>query len=186
MRIVIMMTALCAMASAAHAAPRYKDLPSEKDMQQMEETLAPGQSVDLQTFLTNPAAHHWTSFYQAAQQLFDTDRKDEAVKWFYIGQLRGRVASALDPDPSRNGALLEALNAGIGQRINKYAGEDIDNWIEQIDAAMAWDKEHPLPANPRAVIGIDEVAFDTANFIVVYGAIRDGLHEMRASLAAKN
>ncbi len=163
-------------------AERYKALPTERDNAEMESQLKPGSEVDVDAFLKSPQSYHWVSFYEAAGKLFADGRKDEAVKWYYAGQLRGRVAAGIDPDPSRNNALLSSLNYGLGKPINDYAKSDKENWAEQIDAALAWDKEHPLPNDPKAVIGISDVAWDSANFQGVYAQVRDGLAQMRKSL----
>lgn len=174
---------LAAMVVATPAlAERYKALPTDKDNAEMESQLKPGSEVDADAFLKAPQDYHWVSFYEAAGKLFAQGRKDEAVKWYYAGQLRGRVAAGLDPDPSRNNALLASLNYGLGKPINDYAKSDKENWGEQIDAALAWDKANPLPNSPKAVIGISDVAWDSANFQAVYTQVREGLAQMRKSL----
>lgn len=181
MKTTMVMMAGLLLASPA-LAERYKALPTEQDNREMEAQLQPGAEVDVDAFFKAPQDYHWVTFYEAAAKLFSQGRRDEAIKWYYAGQIRGRVAAGLDPDPSRNNALLGALNHGLGQPINEYAGRDKDNWGKQIDAALAWDAEHPLPANPKAVIGISDVAWDAANFQAVYDEVRAGLKEMRTKL----
>lgn len=182
MKTISMMIVLMLLASPA-LAERYKALPTEQDNAQMESQLKPGSEVDVEQFLKSPGSYHWVAFYEAAGKLFAAGRKDEALKWYYAGQIRGRVAAGIDPDPSRNNALLASLNYGLGKPINEYAGSDLDNWVEQIDAALAWDKEHPLANDPVKVIGISDVAWDSANFQAVYGEVRSGLKQMRDTLA---
>lgn len=165
-------------------AERYKALPTAQDNAEMDAQLKPGSEVSVDQFLKAPQDHHWVAFYEAAAKLFADGRKNEAVKWYYAGQIRGRVAAGIDPDPSRNNALLTSLNYGLGKPINEYAGRDLDNWVKQIDAALAWDKEHPLPNDPQKVIGISDVAWDSANFQAVYAEVRNGLKSMRDELAA--
>ena len=170
------------LATAPALAERYKLAPSAQDAQQMEARLTNGEAFALDAFLAKPESYHWTAFYQAAQHLFEAGRRDEALMWFYAGQIRGRVAAGLDPDPSRNNAMLSAFNASLGQPIMEYAQADAQTWGERIDAALAWDKAHPLPADSRQVIGVSDVAWDPANFQTVYAAVRSGLQEMRATL----
>lgn len=175
------MLALALFATPA-LAERYKALPTERDNAEMEAQLKPGSEVDVDAFLKAPQDYHWVSFYEVAGKLFADGRKDAAVKWYYVGQIRGRVAAGIDPDPSRNNALLASLNYGIGKPINDYAKSDTENWGEQIDAALAWDQQHPLPASPKAVIGISDVAWDSANFQAVYEEVRGGLKDMRGTI----
>lgn len=182
-RLVWVMVA-CLMALPAQAVERFKALPTDKDNAEMSEELKPTQEFDLDTFLRDPSMYHWVGFYMAAQKLFAMGRKDEAVMWYYAGQIRARVSAGLDPDPSRNNALLSSLSYGIGRPINEYAGSDIDNWVKQIDAALAWDNAHPITAKGRAVIGIEDVAFDVQNFKLVYAQVREGLKAMRDELAS--
>lgn len=171
-------------ASAANATERHKLQPSDRDQQEMDASLHHGKAFDVNQFLQAPEDRHWTAFYEAATALFAQGRKDEAVKWFYVGQIRGRVAAGVDPDASRNGALLSSFNDGLGKPINEYAGGDLKNWIRQIDAALAWDKAHPMRATPQTVIGVSDVAFDPANVQRVYDQVRAGLVSMRGALAA--
>ncbi|PZP86711.1 MAG: hypothetical protein DI582_02105 [Azospirillum brasilense] len=180
----LMMSVLAlACASSAHAGERFKALPTARDNAEMEQQVKPGQQVKLEAFLAAPEKQHWVAFYEAADQLFAQGKKNDALKWFYAGQIRGRVAAGLDPDSSRNNAMLVAMNSGIGAPIMDYAKSDATNWVAQIDAALAWDLAHPLPADPFVVIGVSEVMFDTSNFHSVYAQVREGLGQMRAGLA---
>lgn len=183
MRFMSVMMAVVLLATPT-LAERYKALPTARDNAEMSRRLMNGEQFLLKKFLKSPEQYHWTSFYQAADALFKQGKKDEAVKWYYIGQIRARVAAGIDPDPSRNNAMMVAMAQGIGKPIMAYAHEDQDNWLEQIDAALAWDKEHPLPADPVQVIGISDVAWDSANFQMVYDEVRAGLKAMRNKIDA--
>src|SRR5689334_9712989 len=68
--------------------------------------------------------HHPSAYYGYAIRLFDQGKKDDAVFWFYVGQLRWRFYLKANPnlDPSGDPAALGALNATIGPTINGYAG----------------------------------------------------------------
>jgi hypothetical protein len=80
-----------------------------------------------------------------AKRLFDAGRKDEAVVWFYIGQLRYRFHLMANPGlaPGGDPALMASLNATIGQAINEWAGGSPRDWVLAIDKALAWDESHP-------------------------------------------
>src|SRR6187455_3087399 len=55
-------------------------------------------------------------YYGYAIRLFDQGEKDDAVFWFYVGQLRSRFYLKANPDlnPGDDPAAYSALNATIG------------------------------------------------------------------------
>ena len=86
-----------------------------------------------------------------AQELFKLGRKDEAVFWFYVGQLRFRsfLASKPGQDPSGAPAAFSALFQTIGPPINQYAFGDIPALAATIERVLAWDSEHADPLTPK-------------------------------------
>ena len=86
---------------------------------------------------------HPSSYYQYSARLFGEGKRDDAVFWFYVGQLRYRVHLAANPklDPSGDPALFASLNATIGAQINEYAGGDPKEWRSAIDRALQWDEK---------------------------------------------
>jgi len=88
---------------------------------------------------------HPSSYYSYANRLFFEGKKDEAILWFYVGQLRYRIHLKAKPpsDPSGDPALFGSLNATLGQIFNEYAGGDPKMWATQITNALAWDAAHP-------------------------------------------
>lgn len=109
-----------------------------------------------------------------------------ALQWLYAGEIRARMGAGLDPDASRNNALMVALNQGIATPIKAYARGDKVAWLKAIDAALAWDESHPLMPDPALVVGDPAVAIDHANFTRVYAQMREGLKTMRADIASKS
>ena len=87
---------------------------------------------------------HPSSYYSYANRLFFEGKKDEAILWFYVGQLRYRIYLKANPpsDPSGDPALFASLNATVGQKINEYAGGDPKMWAAQITGALKWDDKH--------------------------------------------
>lgn len=126
-RLLLLLVALLspALAHAALTPEEIKSLPSA----QIEDKL-PGE--------------HPSSYYVYAGRLFSEGKKDEAVLWFYIGQLRYRIHLKANPhlDPSGDPALFSSLNATLGQTINEYAGGDPRMWAKQIASALKWDETH--------------------------------------------
>ena len=88
-------------------------------------------------------ASHPALYYAYAKRMFTQGRKDDAVFWFYIGQLRYRFYLLATPQLSPDGdpALMASLNATVGQAINEWAGGDPKSWAQQMERALQWDAE---------------------------------------------
>jgi hypothetical protein len=88
---------------------------------------------------------HPAAYYILAEKLFEAGEKDEAVFWYYAGQLRGRFHLVSNPDlaPSGDPTLLGSLNSVVGPMINAYAFGDLPAMHAVIDKVLAWDKETP-------------------------------------------
>lgn len=84
----------------------------------------------------------WQVHYQLAAALFREGRKDEAAKWFYVGQIRGQAQVRCFED--RGGAALRgSLNEVVGREINEYLYGSVDRAVRVIDEALAWDAANP-------------------------------------------
>lgn len=88
-------------------------------------------------------ASHPAAYYEYAMRLFGEDRKDDAVFWFYAGQLRYRFHLSANPDlaPDGDPAVMASLNESVGRVINEYAGGDPVTWAAQIERALTWDAQ---------------------------------------------
>lgn len=95
---------------------------------------------------------HPSAYYVLASRLYDRGDKDEAVFWFYAGQLRYRTHLACNPDlpPDGDPALFSALSEVIGSEINYYAFGDLDRLLDTIDAVIEWDQSTPNGYAPDA------------------------------------
>lgn len=83
--------------------------------------------------------------YQLAAELLGMEgRAGEAVKWFYIGQMRYRfhLAATKQPPAANDRVLFSALSESVGRPVNEYAFGDVDAAVAQIDAALMWDATH--------------------------------------------
>jgi hypothetical protein len=118
-----------------------------------------------------PAAHP-SAYYSYAQRLFNEGKKDEAVLWLYVGQIRYRVHLKANPklDPSGDPALFASLSGTVGRQINEYAGGDAKMWLVQIDKALEWDDRNPNNFTSKK------------KFSKEYQEIRAGLVSMRQGL----
>jgi hypothetical protein len=97
------------------------------------------------------AASHPAAYYQLAAHLFQAGQRDEAVFWFYLGQLRYRfhLAAAQHLDPSGDPALFAALSESVGRPLNEYAFADIPTLAATLDRVLAWDFAHPNTFTPK-------------------------------------
>ncbi|WP_166345835.1 hypothetical protein [Phytoactinopolyspora limicola] len=88
---------------------------------------------------------HPAAYYQHAARLFEDGHKDDAVFWFYAGQLRFRFHLMANPDLPRDEdpALFAALSQSVGAPLNLYAVGDVDALVAQIDAVLEWDTTTP-------------------------------------------
>ena len=94
---------------------------------------------------------HPSVVYLYAARLFKENRKDEAVFWFYVGQLRYRYHLAANPElsPDKDPAVMASLNATVGQMINEWAGADPIAWARAMDRALDWDASHDNSTTPK-------------------------------------
>lgn len=101
---------------------------------------APESEVEARLTDSHPAA-----YFAYAERLWYEARRDEAVLWLYIGQIRYRLFLAVNPQPDAAGesARFKRLQDTIGEPIERYAGSDIPRWRRQLASALAWDRAHP-------------------------------------------
>ncbi len=88
---------------------------------------------------------HPSAYVELAATRLKAGRSDEAVFWFYLGQLRWRfeLAARPDPDPSGGPALFASMMDVMGGPVNQYAFGDIPKLVATLDAVLAWDAAHP-------------------------------------------
>ncbi len=88
-----------------------------------EDNILKQQIVD--SILKNPNFYNPPVIYALSRELFSQDKKDDAIYWFYIAQLRARYDANLCMDNSAKQAV-SALTGEYGPDINRYAFQDID------------------------------------------------------------
>lgn len=95
---------------------------------------------------------HPAKYYELAAQLFGAGRQDEAVFWFYAGQLRYRIHLTCRPDlkPDGDPALFGALSESVGRPINEYAFGDVPALATTLDRVLAWDEATPNGFTPKS------------------------------------
>lgn len=124
-------SALALTMSAACAAEEKQVMPTDPAQQTPEQIIAEAETV------------HPAGLYILATKLMAEGRMDDAVRWFYIGQLRYRFLLAAQPERlADNQPLFSALSESVGRPLNEYAFGDVDAAVAHIDAALAWDAAH--------------------------------------------
>ncbi|HET9902960.1 MAG TPA: hypothetical protein VFQ27_04585 [Xanthobacteraceae bacterium] len=96
---------------------------------------------------------HPAMYYALAKRLFEAGARDEAVFWFYVGQIRFRSYLASHPNlkPDGDPALFTALSEMVGRPLNAYAFGNIPALAAIIERALTWDAAHEDPFTPRGV-----------------------------------
>ena len=88
---------------------------------------------------------HPSTYIQLAAQLLNDGKMDEAVKWYYVGQMRFRAHLKANPSLDKSGdpALYSSFKYVVGTPINEYAGGSPDDWVKLIEQAIDWNKKNP-------------------------------------------
>jgi hypothetical protein len=114
-------------------------------------------SVDVQTIALDELIRivpdqHPAFYYTLASRLFAANRRDEALFWFYAGQLRYRIRLSCHPNlrPDIEPALFGSLQETVGRQINEYAGADPAAWAAALERVLAWDAATRNGFEPKA------------------------------------
>ncbi len=128
--------------------------------------------AELENGITNK---HPSTYIILAQKLFVQGDKQNAVQWFYVGQIRYRAYLMANPelDPSSDPALFSSLMSVVGTPLNEYIGGDVDEWVKKIDDAIAWHNN-----NPDGFLGKE-------THQEIYVTVISGLTEMRNKIASQ-
>ena len=99
------------------------------------------QTVALDQLIRTIPDQHPAFYYTLARRLFAANRAEEAVFWFYAGQLRYRIRLSCHPNlrPDIEPALFASLQETIGRPLNEHAGVDPAAWAATLERVLAWD-----------------------------------------------
>lgn len=88
---------------------------------------------------------HPVVYLERAAELLNEGDMEQAVFWYYVGQMRYRLHLMANPDlePTGDPMVFSAMKYLVGEPVNQYAGDDPDNWIRLVRKAMKWDKTRP-------------------------------------------
>ena len=109
---------------------------------------AAGEPLDA---LVKDVAHqHPSAMFILAKRLFDAGKRDEAVFWFYEGQLRWHaLIASMSGQPIGEQSHLQVLMSEVGPDINHYAFGDIPALLKTADRVLDWDATHPDDFAPK-------------------------------------
>ena len=94
---------------------------------------------------------HPAGFYSSAASFYAKGDKYGAGFLFYLGQLRYRYYCAANPNlpPDGDRAIMASLNSTVGEEINFYLGGHVDEYLQIVDAVIAWNKTHEYEYFPK-------------------------------------
>jgi hypothetical protein len=143
------------------------------------------QTVALDELIRIVPDQHPSFYYILANRLLAANRKDEAVFWFYAGQLRYRIRLACHPDlaPDVEPALFGSLQETVGRPINEYAGADPAAWAAAVERARAWDAATHNGYEPKAACAA-AIADQRAGMGQLIAHLRANPDEIRRQRAA--
>jgi len=95
----------------------------------------------VKSILNNPNYYNPPVIYALSKELFSQNKKDEAMYWFYVAQLRARYDAKLCMDKSAKQAV-SVLNNEYGTEINKYAFQDIDKLEKTVNKVVAFVRKN--------------------------------------------
>ncbi|HEY0184363.1 MAG TPA: hypothetical protein VGC09_16250 [Rhodopila sp.] len=170
--------AVCAGAAFGLLAPMLWSTPA---------TAQDAQTMPIDTLIERAPKVSPDALFVLAARLFAAGRRDEAVGWFYIAQIRMRfrLAVALDLPPDGEPALYGALFETIGPQINLWAFGDIDRVATHMQEALDWDNSHANAFTPKSghAAELEQVRSGLAAF---RANVLTRKEEMRRERAAKD
>jgi hypothetical protein len=110
----------------------------------------------IQEVKSSPGKFAPPALYALSNALFQQGQKDDALFWFYLGQLRARSDANKSTDESAREAVA-VLNSQYGPTINHYAFRNVKvNYKKNLQDIKAlagrmvdWDRKHPREYDPR-------------------------------------
>lgn len=121
-----------------------------------------GRSELIKKIIGTPEKYAPPVLYLASSVLFTEGQKDEAMFWFYAGQLRGRIDANICADESARDAI-GVLNDQFGPPINQYAFRDIAKLTNTVERVLQWEQKTDCKYDRRWINlhGMGAFGFDT-------------------------
>lgn len=119
------------------------------------------------------AAEPYVSDYLYVARLLREGKKDDAVFWFYVGQLRGRIYYTAHPSGQGATETFSSMTQVLGESINTYAVAHPEKLAAVINKVLDWDASHDDPQSPKG------------EFAGQREQVRAGLSKLRDSILQK-
>ena len=87
---------------------------------------------------------HPAKYFEKAVELFKTNQFNDAAFLYYLGVLRYRFYNSVNPDyqASGDGALAASLQYEVGETINLYLKNNVDNFISALKFTTEYYKNN--------------------------------------------
>lgn len=143
------------------------------------------QTVALDELIRIVPDQHPSFYYILANRLYAANRKDEAVFWFYAGQLRYRIRLACHPDlaPDTEPALFGSLQETVGRPVNEYGFGDLTALPAALERVLTWDAASRNGFEPKAACA-DAIAEQRRGLGQLIAQIRTHGDDIRRQRAA--
>lgn len=127
-----------------------------------------------QEILNNPESlKEPITMFAPVQTLYLHGKKDEAVFWYYVAQLRTRYQLILEK--GNRTQLLAVMSMTTGQLINNHALQDTARFTRTLDRVLEWDAKtgNPYRDKPQNETVKSEIA-----------KLYDGMRDLKAKLTS--
>jgi len=88
------------------------------------------------------------ALYVLSSVLFEQDKKDDAVFWFYAAQLRGRIDVNICADKTA-AVIIDAMNRKFGPPISQYSSTNLSMLTNTVDRVLMWEENTPCNYDRR-------------------------------------
>ena len=106
----------------------------------LQQSKAKRRSELIKTITSSPENYAPPVLYLVSSILFKEGQKDDAMFWFYAGQLRGSIDANICADKSA-GEAIATLNEQFGSPINQYAFRDIPKLTNTVESVLKWEEK---------------------------------------------
>jgi hypothetical protein len=153
-------------------------------------TAQDAQTIPLNSLIAQAPNVSPDALFVLAARSFAAGRRDEAVVWFYVAQIRMRFRLAVAPDlpPDGEPAVYEALFETIGPQINGWAFGNIDRLAAHMQEALDWDRSHVNTFTPKSghTAELEQIRSGLAAFRASVLTQKDELRRERATKGLEN
>ncbi|MDC3388858.1 hypothetical protein OAX11_05050 [Flavobacteriaceae bacterium] len=98
-------------------------------------------AIILKKIKNKPNFYNPNVLYALSNELFNQDKKEEAMYWFYLAQLRARFDANLCMDKSATQAV-NVLNNTYGPNINKFAFNDLKKLKKTVTSVVSFVRKN--------------------------------------------